>query len=348
MLALDHRAARATWTVFLIAFLLVVAYRLRQTLMVVAFAVMLAYLLSPAVMLVNRLSRRRASHTFSLAVVYLIMLGIVVAIISSIGAHAAEEAAALANSLPRYLKNPPPMPQIALPEWMLPYQEQAIQLIREQLEEKSSHVVPMLATAGKGVLSAVGNVIYVILIPILSFFLLNDAKGMRDGLVAQFSNPDRRKLMEEVADGVHRVMTQFTKSMFLLGFATFLCYSTALWMLGVKYSLLLSVLAGTVEFIPVAGPLTASIVILATAALTGSGDLMWVVVFLVVYRLFLDYVLSPWIMGGGLELSPLEVILGVIAGETLGGIAGMILAIPALAVLRVVHRAYTRRRNVEC
>jgi predicted PurR-regulated permease PerM len=347
MLALDHRAARSTWTVLIIGALLVALYQLRQTLLVVVFAVMLAYLLSPAVILVNRLSRKRASHTLSLAVVYLAMLAVGVAILSWIGTRAAEEAATLASALPRYLRNPPPMPQLALPEWMLPYQEQAVQLVRQKLEEDAGQMVPMLAAAGKGLLAAVGNVVYVILVPILSFFLLNDAQKIRDGLVSQFRTPARRRLMEQIADGMHRTMAQFVKGMVLLGFATFLCYSSALWLLGVKYSLLLSVLAGAVEFIPVAGPLTAAIAIVVTSAVTGSGNLAGVVVFLIAYRLFLDYVLSPWIMGGGLELSPLEVILGVIAGEKLGGIPGMVLAIPVLASLRVVYKAYRSEQSAE-
>ena len=107
-------------------------------------------------------------------------------------------------------------------------------------------------------------------------------------------------------------------------------------MSSVPYSLLLSVLAGAVEFIPVAGPLTAGLTIVIVAAVSGFQHIAVVVVFLIVYRLFLDYVLQPWIMGGGLELPPLAIIFAVLAGEQLGGITGMVLAIPGLAALRVV------------
>ena len=57
----------------------------------------------------------------------------------------------------------------------------------------------------------------------------------------------------------------------------------------------------------------------------------------IVYRIFQDYVLQPYLMSSGVALHPLLVIFGVLAGEQVGGVAGMFLSIPALATLRVVY-----------
>jgi len=346
MLGLDHRAARATWTVFLILVLIAALYELRETLLVFLFAILLAYLLSPAVLLVNRLSRKRASQTLSLAVVYLLMLGGIGAVLFWVVARAAEEAAQLAATLPRYLQDPPQIPKIGLPEWLQPYQEPVVSSLRQKLEEEAEMVLPMLARAGKGVLSAAGNIILVILVPILSFFLLNDARQIRETIAAQFLNPERRRLVEDILDNLHHMLTQFMKAMVLLGLATFVTYTSVLSLLGLRYSVLLSVVAGAVEFIPVAGPLSASLIIITVAAVTGTANVVSVIVFLAVYRLFLDYVLQPWIMGEGLELPPLAIIFAILAGERLGGIAGMILAVPMLAALRIVYTHYRRHRVV--
>ncbi len=347
MLGIDRRAARATWTAILILFALFVLHELRQTLLVFAFAALLAYLLSPAVILVNRLSRKRASHTLSLAVVYVCMLAALGAGISVIAARAADEAGRLAQTLPRYVQSPPPLTAIPLPEWLAPHRDAIVEALRAKLEEEAQQIVPMLAKAGKGVLLALGNVVFVVLIPILSFFFLNGAEGIRDAFVDQFRRPERRLLAREIADGIHVVMTQFVKAMVLLGFVTFVCYSAFLSTIGLPYALLLSVLAGAVEFIPVAGPLSASLAIVAVTAASGFGSVAAVVIFLVVYRLVLDYVIQPWIMGGGLELSPLAVIFAILAGERLGGLAGMIFAVPAMAALRVVYLAYRRAGDAE-
>jgi predicted PurR-regulated permease PerM len=90
------------------------------------------------------------------------------------------------------------------------------------------------------------------------------------------------------------------------------------------------------EFIPMIGPLTAAVAILVVTAISG-GHLLLVVGFLVAYRLFQDYVLSPHLMGQGVELHPLIVLFGVFAGAEVAGVAGSFLSVPVLALLRVLY-----------
>lgn len=347
MFGIDPRAARATWTVLLTLGVAAAVYALRHTLLVFIFAILLAYLLSPAVTVVNRISLRKTSHTVSLAVVYLLMLGGIGAVLSAVAASAAEEAARLAQTLPQYVKNPPAIPDSMIPAWILPHKQAILDGLRAKLEEEAQEIVPMLAHAGRGALAAIGNLVSLILVPVLSFFFLNSAAGMRDALLARISDPPARERAARIAAELHRVMGQFIKAMVLLGFSTFLTYAVVLGTLGVPYSLLLSVLAGAVEFIPVAGPLSASLAIVIVASVTGFPHVLGIVVFLIVYRLFLDYVLQPWIMGGGLELPPLAIIFAVLAGEELAGIVGMILAIPVLAVTRVILEQANSREVAE-
>ena len=66
-----------------------------------------------------------------------------------------------------------------------------------------------------------------------------------------------------------------------------------------------------------------------------------------VYRLFLDYVLQPWLMSEGIELHPLLVLVGILAGEHLAGIAGMFLSIPVVAGLRIVYLRMEARARAE-
>ena len=76
--------------------------------------------------------------------------------------------------------------------------------------------------------------------------------------------------------------------------------------------------------------------IIVVCALTAFPHVFWVVAFLVLYRLAQDYVLSPYLMSEGVELHPLLVIFGVLAGEQVGGVPGMFLSVPVLAILRVI------------
>jgi predicted PurR-regulated permease PerM len=107
--------------------------------------------------------------------------------------------------------------------------------------------------------------------------------------------------------------------------------------------MLLAAIAFPLEFIPMVGPFTGAIVILAVAGLGGYQHLLWIVAFLAVFRIFQDYVLSPLLLSEGMELHPLLIIFGVLAGGAIAGIAGSFLSVPVLATLRIIFR---ERRKV--
>jgi predicted PurR-regulated permease PerM len=103
------------------------------------------------------------------------------------------------------------------------------------------------------------------------------------------------------------------------------------------YDLLLAGVAGLLEFIPVFGPASALVIMLIVCGVSGSGGLLWIVVFWGCYRVFQDYVLNPYLMSAGVELHPLLVLFGVLAGNSLAGIPGMFFSIPAIAILKVIY-----------
>ena len=72
------------------------------------------------------------------------------------------------------------------------------------------------------------------------------------------------------------------------------------------------------------------------AVFSGYPHLLWLVIFIGLYRLFQDYVLNPYLMSEGVEVSPFLVIVGLLAGDQLGGVAGIFLAVPVIATLKIV------------
>ena len=70
-------------------------------------------------------------------------------------------------------------------------------------------------------------------------------------------------------------------------------------------------------------------------------------IFLAVYRVFQDYVLSPYLMSSGVEIHPLLVLFGVLAGEQIGGVPGMFFSVPIMAALRVIFVRLRRQRRAQ-
>ncbi len=345
MLALDVRAARATWTVLLILFSVYCLYEIRKTVLIFVMALLLSSLMGPIAAFVDRFHSQRIPRAFSIGVLYLLLLTLLGAGLYTVGSRAVEEASALAGTIPKYAQNPQLLNEIPLPAWLEDYRHQLAEFVRTQFQEHAEELMSAVTSAGKGLLSALTNIVYVILIPILSFFFLKDSESLRSLITMQFPAGFSRAFIDDVWSDVHVLLVEFMRAMVLLCFATFAIFAVAMGVMGVPYALLLSVVAGVFEFVPVAGPLSAAVTILAVAAFAGYPHLGWIVVFLIVYRLFLDYVLQPYLMGHGVELPPLAIIFGVLAGEQIGGVLGMFLSIPALATLRVLYVQYRKDRS---
>jgi predicted PurR-regulated permease PerM len=342
MLELDGRVLRAVWTVFVFVLIVVLIYLARHTIVIFTLAIFLAHLIAPLVARIDRLTPRRVHRTAALAIVYLALIGVALAILIPVGAKIGEQASTLASRLPEALKNDP-LSRVPLPAWLEMWRPRVSEFLDQQTSGLGDRIVPMLAKVGPGILAGLGSLVAVVLIPILSFFFLKDGVLMRDAIVDCFQ-PRRQSLAEEILDDLHLLVAQYIRALVLLAIAAFASYSIVLSALGVPYAVLLASIAGILELIPFVGPLTGAVMVLVVAGLSGYPHLLWILIFLVVYRLFQDYVLSPYLLSAGVELHPLLVLFGVLAGEQVAGVPGMFFSVPVIAALRIIIVRMRRRK----
>lgn len=116
-------------------------------------------------------------------------------------------------------------------------------------------------------------------------------------------------------------------------------------LLGSPYAVLLGVLAAVLEFIPLIGPFVVAVVAVVIAALNDPMRAVWTAVFLVVLRMAEDHVIYPRLIGRNIHLHPLVVILAVLAGVELDGIAGIFIAVPVVALVTVAARHWLEWRG---
>jgi predicted PurR-regulated permease PerM len=325
----DPKAERVTWTAALTLLLLAAIYAIRTTLVIFAVAVLFAYLLYP---LVDRIGRRFSPKNRSpaLALTYLLVIGLLTAIGIAIGSQVAVEARQL-------IAHPPDVrgffARLKLAYPVLSPEISAAEIrIREQLGGLAS-AVPRY---GLRVLAASTNLIYLVVIPIISFFILKDGTEFRDSFVAMLPTAVSRARAQRTIAAIHDLLLKYMRALLLLCCTVLIVFSIVLSVLGVQYALLLSSIAFFCEFIPVMGPLTAMCIILAVTGLTGYPHLLWIVAFLGTFRLVQDYVIVPKLMGDGVQLHPIWVIFGVFAGDRIGGVAGVFLSVPAIALARLL------------
>ncbi|EDZ99216.1 protein of unknown function UPF0118 [Burkholderia sp. H160] len=334
MLGFDVGAARKIWTAFLIGLLFVIIYIASTTVLVIVYAVFFSYLIYPMVALVERVRPRRVPRVASIAFVFVVVVALLAVVGSVFGVELQDQASRLVKQLPALLRTDV-QNRLPLPHFLEPLRERIVDFVRSQIETGSDKAVPLARSVGLGVVHAASNVIYLVLIPILSFLLIKDGEQMRDAFLALLNRP-HRTLWSEIVVDVNVLLSKYVRALLFLSLATLLCYGVAFSLLGVPYAFLLAVSAALLEFVPFAGPLAAIAITLVVAVFSGYPHLLWLLIFIGLYRLFQDYVLNPYLMSEGVEVSPFLVIVGLLAGDQLGGVAGIFLAVPVIATLKIV------------
>ncbi|MDE3194773.1 MAG: AI-2E family transporter [Acidobacteriota bacterium] len=332
MLGLDPRAARYTWTAAVVLLSMWLLYLIRQTLFVFVIALMFAYLLYP---LLDAIDRRLSwkTRTPALALTYLLVLGALIVLGSFIGQRVASEATQLSAKIqnPDFAGSFKAWTILGLP-------------VGDQIVQHYDELLTMLPSLTLKVLSASRNLIYLVIVPILSFFILKDGRSIRDNFL-DFLDSGRHAVQETLFDA-HTLLLQYMRALLFLCLATLIVFSVVLNAMKVPFATLLAAVAFPLEFIPLVGPLLAAALIIAVSAFNGYPHVVAVVIFLGLYRLFQDYVLSPHLMSRGVELHPLVVMFGVFAGGEIGGVSGVFLSVPVIALLRLLWHHLRKRRAV--
>jgi predicted PurR-regulated permease PerM len=199
--------------------------------------------------------------------------------------------------------------------------------------------------------SIAGWVIYIpwlILIPILSFFFLKDAETFRRSALQMLPRGRWRWRGDEFFQDINSTLAAYIRAQLTACLIIGIICTLGFTVLGLPSPLVLGVIAGVFEFIPLVGPLAVAIVA-ALAAMLHAGPFaaFLVLAFLAVLRILQDYFIYPRLIGQGIHLHPLAVIIAILSGAELAGVAGIFLAIPVVAILTVSYRHWLEHRGSE-
>ncbi|MHA4807918.1 AI-2E family transporter [Flavitalea flava] len=213
--------------------------------------------------------------------------------------------------------------------------------IKQQMDYLGGATSRILTTGpsviGSAVLSLSSAIIFIVFTMFFSFFLLYYRRLITRFLVAVFKEENSLTvydILARVQSSIRSYILGLLLEMVIVASATCL----ALWLLGVKYAILLGILTGLFNIIPYIGIITAlllsTLITFATAA--AAGKVLLVIAAILGIHLVDANVLLPLIVGSRLRINALITILAVIIGESIWGIIGMFLAIPIIAITKIV------------
>ncbi len=312
-------------------------------------AALLAYVGDP---LADRLEKWRVPRSLAVLLVFLLTFLAIAAIVLLVLPLVRAQATALISALPRYIS-------YAQEHW-LPFVSNLVgteaggddvglaafvEKYGSMAGEWGTKVLASLGRSGGALLAAL---ISLFLIPVLTFYLLRDWDLIIDR-IRKLVPRNRRETVFELAAQSDEVLGAFLRGQFLvmLGLATI--YTLGLSVIGLPYAFAIGVVAGLVSFVPYLGFVFGIVLAGLTALNDPSGWLMLVGVVVVFSagQLIEGSVLTPKLVGDRIGLHPVIVIFAVMAFGQLFGFFGILLALPAAAVLSVIVRYFYKNYLAE-
>ncbi len=343
-----RRAVRVVLVAFAVIALAWVLYRVQGVLFLLVLSVLFAYLVAPLVAAFRRPLVRKHALPLPLAILlaYLLIFGLAAGVGALLVPVLNDEFAELKTAAPAYLSQ--------LQAGWQAWQKGQTRTMPRNIRVAIDGIVNQATTAGDEylrhtLLPRIGGWLirlpWLILVPIFSFFLIKDAERIRRSALNFFPRGQPRWRGDVFFEDVNRTLAAYIRAQIFAGFVVAAVCTGGFFLLGVPYAAFLGLAAGLLEFLPIVGPFVVALSAVCLAGFQSASRALEVGAFLLAVRIVQDYIVYPKIVSKRLPLHPLAVILAILCGGELAGVAGVFLAIPALAVLTIAYRHWQAHRR---
>lgn len=297
------------------------------------FALLIVYLFRTPV---DRLVARGTKRTLAVTLCYLVGLGLLVLVAVTVVPALYEQVSQFVGDFPRYYDAAFAFWQdlqaqfraIQIPSWV----DQALQDLGKVISDQA---VAWSSTAAKGLLAAGGWAVTLLfngfMGVVVSFWLLKDLPAISRE-VQLLAGPKRQHEASVLAQTVSTVLSGYLKGQLIVSLSTAVVVSIGLAILGVPYALVLGLLAGVLNVIPYIGPLIAEVTAAIVAVFVSPWLALGAVLVILGAQQVTDLLVTPRVMSEQVDLHPVLVIFSLLAGGTLFGFVGLLLAIPVAAI----------------
>lgn len=353
-----NRTTKVILVVFVLLFLILLAWRFQSLIGMLVIAAILGYLLEPVIRFIDQ--RTTLRRGLIILIVYVTLAAAVIGGFFAIGVASYQQIADLIALMPNLIQEltetigtlvnrtePLEFGPIFINPTIIPWDRITEQLLglADPILSQSTTIVSRFAT------STVRTVFNVIFVFIISLYLATDLPGAGSRIKSLAQQPGYRDDAERLMPELSRVWRAYLRGQIILAIVIFLVVWLGLTILGVQNSFALGLLAGLLEFVPTLGPIISAVVAILVAVFQPTNYLglaSWqfaliVLALMIVIQQLENNLLVPRILGGALDLKPIVVIVSVFMGASLAGILGAILAAPVVASLRLLgHYAWRK------
>jgi len=316
--------------VFALLICLIVIWLLRLAIELYLISALFALAISP---IIDWLEVHRVPRLAAIAGMLVVIVGAIVGLGFVFVPRLAAEVADLVNHLPGYVDDL----QARLKDVTAQYPWIQQQVAAADLyKEVSAWLRGFALTGWSFVRGAAGAVVATVLVLISAVYMLANPRPLINGMLGLIPEPWAERAHGIAAMLIDRIRA-WLRAVLIMGSVIGVAIGTGLFVLGVPYAVLFGLLAGVLETIPTLGPILAAVPPVLVALAADPLRALWVIVLFTVVQQLESNLLAPFIMSRQLQLHPISTIFGIVALGTLFGLFGAIVAVPAVACLKVLY-----------
>lgn len=180
------------------------------------------------------------------------------------------------------------------------------------------------------------SLISMAIIPIVTYYFLVDGELIFNKLMLILPT-EKRVIVKNVITHIDKVLSRYIISQLLLSLIIGVLTTISLFVLKVKFALILGIFNGVFNIVPYFGPIIGGIPAVLVALMESPNKALWTLVVVFIIQQIEGNILSPKITGDSTNMHPIIIIILLLIGEKLGGFIGMIIIVPIAVIIKVIY-----------
>ena len=210
-------------------------------------------------------------------------------------------------------------------------------LMDQSLSGAATYTLNVAKRLVNGVISFAAGIIELIVVPVLTFYFLKDWKHLREDFVYLMPTHLRGKTQTVISE-MATVVSGYIRGQITVSIIVGLLVFAGLYFFRIDYPMVLALLAALTEMIPIVGPFIGAAPAVLLAYLISPVMALKIALFYIVVQQLENHIIVPKVMGQSIDLHPIIIIISLLIGGQLFGIWGMMAAVPAAALFKVLAK----------
>jgi predicted PurR-regulated permease PerM len=293
-------------------------------------ALIISYVLNPVVSL---LGRRKMPRTIAVLLIYSVFITSLAVVFMNVTPMFMKQVSELGEHMPELTMRVQSIVDGYNQNQLLPYSVR--NGINQSLSKFEAGIAEMVSNYVSSIGSRIGTLLIVFIVPFVAFYMLKDFQLIEKTALTIVPKKHRQQTVRLLID-IDTALGNYIRGQLLVCVIVGLLAYLGYWLIGMPYPLPLAAVVAVFNIIPYLGPFFGAAPALVMASTVSLKMVLLVAAVNLAVQILEGNVISPQVVGRSLHLHPLAIIFALMVGGEMGGILGLILAVPLFAVLKVI------------